>query len=707
MKQIKTFLTLLILLLFQAINGQETARMANIQNQLEVLKVSSPGLSEKTDINITQTTLGNFLMALSKAHSLNINVDPQLNQINVVNDFTDVAVDQVLLFFIKEYNLDIEFTGNILSIKPYQKPPDVEAEVRAFYNPSSQLITLDLKGDRLERVFRSIMDATSKNLLFSPNIQNQPLTLYIKDVPVEVALEKLAATNNLSLKTSRDGFFVFDGIAVATADGAANGSRPTYRRANFFYRVIDTVGKRLEVDFQNTSVADVIYTISGDLGIDVFTASPLNSAGVASVKASDITFDNLLDNIFESAIASTPTVNNGDANSRGGNNRASNTPLAFTYKKEDNLYFFGTEDQLSLKQIEIVRFKHRAIIDFKDPTRSSQNFNNANFVTGGTNFYNQNNFNPTPTTRNTSGSSSGMIAPVESIQKIIPDEIKSGLDITTDYELNGFVVSGPGVKVEKFKEFIRQIDVSIPLIYIEVMILELNRSAILETGISFGIGDQPVQTQGSIFPSTDITIGANTINQAIAGTGGLGALNIGKVVPEFYLNIQANEENGNLKILSTPQLSALNGHSAFLSSSQTSYYAITNQTIIGSQNPQTTEIRNYAPVAAELALDIRPIVTDGDNITLDIKVVQSSFSGERIEEDAPPDINTREFSSIVRMKDQEMVILGGIEQIVTDDSGSGVPFLARVPIIKWLFSKRRREDTKRSLTILIKPTVIN
>jgi type IV pilus assembly protein PilQ len=50
--------------------------------------------------------------------------------------------------------------------------------------------------------------------------------------------------------------------------------------------------------------------------------------------------------------------------------------------------------------------------------------------------------------------------------------------------------------------------------------------------------------------------------------------------------------------------------------------------------------------------------------------------------------------------------LGGLEEKVKNDAGNGVPVLARIPIIKWLFSKRKREDSKQKLTILIKPTVI-
>jgi type IV pilus assembly protein PilQ len=90
---------------------------------------------------------------------------------------------------------------------------------------------------------------------------------------------------------------------------------------------------------------------------------------------------------------------------------------------------------------------------------------------------------------------------------------------------------------------------------------------------------------------------------------------------------------------------------------------------------------------------------------LDIFVLQSSF-GARISDDAPPDISSREFSSIIRVKDQDIVVLGGLEEQMTNNSGSGVPFLARIPIIKWLFSKRKREAKKAKLTVLIKPTII-
>ena len=100
----------------------------------------------------------------------------------------------------------------------------------------------------------------------------------------------------------------------------------------------------------------------------------------------------------------------------------------------------------------------------------------------------------------------------------------------------------------------------------------------------------------------------------------------------------------------------------------------------------------------------KPFVSGDGQITLDIQVIQSSF-GQRTAEDAPPDINSRRFSSIIRMQDKDVAILGGIEEKIKNDAGSGVPILARIPVIKWLFSKRKREDSKKKLNILVKPTV--
>ncbi len=696
----------------------EDQRLMNIKNQLTILSADNPGLSEniKTDISVSNITLSNFLLALSEVHKVNINVNPELNNTAIVNNFSNVTVADLLLFLCKEYKLTIDFTGNILSVKTYQKPPEKEEErvIPITYNPINNTISIDAKGEKLYDVFKNIMDKTGKNLVFSPGLENKALTVYIQVVPFDSAMEKLAFANNLYMKKTKDGFYMFENNAATVPENTSSQrtERPTRRRnSNFFFKIIDAQSKSLEVDFVNTPIADIINDIGAELKIDIFTATPLDNAGVASFKAKSITFDNLLIKLFESQVVSTPTNTNGTSTNRPANS----TPMKqqFTYKKEGNVYFFGTIDQLSVRQVAIIPLMYRSVELLQNPegggqTRrgTNQNFGATNGFNNGNNRNYNNQFDNTnrnraPQNQNFSSNQSALDSNQKDLTSIIPDEVKQGLDIKIDYELNSFYVNGPSANIERFKKFVKQIDKPVPVILIEVMIIEVSRSATVETGVSWGLGDEPVETRGDIYPQTDLTLGSKTINKVIGGFNGIGKF---KVVPNFFATIKAMETNGDLKIRSTPKITTLNGHRATLSNGQTSYYTVTQRNIYGTDNPQTSEITNYYPIDAELGITIKPTVAGDGQITLDIFVIQSSF-GNRISEDAPPDINSREFSSIIRLKDQDIAVLGGLEEQVKRGSSSGVPILARIPVIKWLFSKRKREGRKSKLTVLLKPTV--
>jgi type IV pilus assembly protein PilQ len=292
------------------------------------------------------------------------------------------------------------------------------------------------------------------------------------------------------------------------------------------------------------------------------------------------------------------------------------------------------------------------------------------------------------------------------ITDLIPDGVVDELDIKIDRELNSFIVSGSQENINNFKSLIAAIDKPVPVILIETMIIEINRTSTIETGVEWGLGDGPTQDRGLIYPNTDLTLGANTVNRVLGGLEGLTSLNLGRVVPNFFANLKAMETNGDININSTPKLSVLNGHEAQLTIGQTTYYVITRRDIIGSQNPQTSTITNYLPITAELGVFLKPTVSSEGEITMGIVVNQSTFSNARIAADAPPDINSRKFTSTIRVRDKDIIVLGGLEEVIRSNTGTGVPFLSRIPIIKFLFSKRVREGTKRKLAILIRPVVL-
>lgn len=712
----KKIFLLLFLLLTQLNYSQEENRINGIKDKINALSSEVLGLNQKVNINIKESSLTDFLIAVSEVHKVNISIEPALEQIMIVNNFSDVSVSDLLVFLCKEHNLTIDFTGSILAIKTYLKAIEVPLpkEIEADYIINENLLSLNLSGDKLYDVFKKITDSSGKNLVFAPGLENKLLTCYIKNMPFDDALNKLAFANDLVINKTKDNFYLVESyetenqttINSNSGTSQQRASKPIRaRKSNFYFNVLDSEKKLLEVDFENTPISNIIYDIGNELKLDIFISNPLETIGNATLKAKSITFNELLNKLFESKTS----VSSSNANATNFPSSSETNSLnadQFTYAINNDIYIFGLKNQLIVRNIKSISLMHRSIDFFSDPSREGRS---AGRLSGGNSYqnYNGSNTNPIPQNSNTNNTNdSKQENSGGSILSIIPKEILTGLDVKIDSELNSFIVSGPSENISKFESFIQYIDKPVPVVLIEVMLLEVNKSAVIETGIKAGIGDKPVTTTGTVFPTADINLGAKTLNNIINQFDGFGSLNIGKVVPNFYLSLKALESNGSVNIRSTPRLSTLNGHRAFLSIGETTYYVVTNQNFYGSQIPQTSEIKNYQPIDAELSLTIKPLISGDGQITMDVKVIQSSFNGQKVDKDAPPGINSREFTSIIRVKDQDLIVLGGLEEKVKNDTGTGVPLLSRIPIIKWFFSSRKREDSKKKLTVLIKPTII-
>lgn len=295
---------------------------------------------------------------------------------------------------------------------------------------------------------------------------------------------------------------------------------------------------------------------------------------------------------------------------------------------------------------------------------------------------------------------------VDKVVDFIPPDLKKDVDIKTFPDLNSIILSGSQPRINEIEAFIRDIDKVVPVIYIELIIAEVNKTHTVATGIEAGIGTKPVTTGGTVFPAPNMTISAQSINDLLSGINGFGGINLGNVTPNFYLNLKAMESNGLLKMHSTPKLATLNGHKATLSSGETQYYLETTNNIVGSLSPTQQISQQYKSTNASLTLTIEPMVSGDEQITLDITVKQSTFTA-RVSQNAPPGTISRDFQSLIRVKNDDMVILGGLDQNSINDSGSGVPFLSRIPVIKWLFSSRTRAKVNNRLTVFIKATVIH
>lgn len=294
---------------------------------------------------------------------------------------------------------------------------------------------------------------------------------------------------------------------------------------------------------------------------------------------------------------------------------------------------------------------------------------------------------------------------IESVQTALPADLVAGVEVKEFEELNGLIVTGTSDQIFMLSEFISQIDVVVPMVQIDVMILSSNKGSSVSTGITAGIRDTPTSTNGTIFPSADLELGSESVNNILNAISGFGLVNLGQVTENFYVSLSALESNNVVDIQSTPKITTLNGHEATISIGQTTYYEqvqVNVQTSVTQQG--VVQSRQWQSIDANLSVSIKPFVSADEHVTLTISVEQDDFDGFA-GVGAPPDILTQTFESMVRVKNGEMILLGGLEKKSKNDEGQGVPLLSRIPALKWLFSGRTKSRSKDKLHVLIRPTV--
>lgn len=635
-------------------------RFVALEEKLNDLKKEVPGLNEKVDFAISGASIQEFIKTLAESNNLNVSVDPSLNM-RVHNNFTNERVLTILLFLCKEYDLDIRFVGTIMSFYKYV-PPEVAKvalppkEIKANYNNYSQLLTLDLKNDTLEQVVKKITQVTRKNVILSSGLNNKVVSVYIEDAPLENALKKMAYANNLKVLKTEDDFFVIK----SPEEGEDLLSEKTNKRRVVPRPVANTNNNANQSSQMNGNTtagqggagASSLYTdVIDSLGKKRITVEAVNTPIIEVIKnVAQLTGDGYF--VFSDLKGNTTTSVYNVLFDEFLNYVLQGTE--YTYKKDQGLFLIGERKLEGLRANKVVQLQYRS---------------------------------------------------VDKMMEVIPADIKKNVEVKEFKELNSILLTGSLPQIQEIEAFMKELDRVVPMVMIEVLLLDVRKSRTVKTGISAGLGDSSVTTKGTFLPGFDMTLSSSSINDFLNYLGTNNSINIGRVTPKFYAGISALEDNSNVEVRSMPKLSTLNGHDANLSIGSTRYYYVETQNTLGSLTTNTIKTRQWNPVQASLDINIKPLVSGDDQVTLEIDVSISDFL-DSPNSSAPPPASTSKFKSLIRVKNEEMIALGGIERIEKSKKGSGVPILSRIPILKWIFSSRTNSKNKVVSIVFIKPVII-
>ena len=106
-----------------------------------------------------------------------------------------------------------------------------------------------------------------------------------------------------------------------------------------------------------------------------------------------------------------------------------------------------------------------------------------------------------------------------------------------------------------------------------------------------------------------------------------------------------------------------------------------------------------------LQLIVTPHVTPDNKIFMKIKATKNA-PDDTIVVQGQPAIRKNEAETEILLADGETAVIGGILTLDHNEQISKIPFFADIPLIGWLFKKKKSNETKRELIIFITPRIV-
>jgi MSHA biogenesis protein MshL len=193
-----------------------------------------------------------------------------------------------------------------------------------------------------------------------------------------------------------------------------------------------------------------------------------------------------------------------------------------------------------------------------------------------------------------------------------------------------------------------------------------------------------------------------------------GVFGVGVDFKDFSGFIQLLETQGMVKVLSSPRISTVNNQKAVIKVGTDDFFVtdVSQTTTVGTSTTTTPSV-TLTPFFSGIALDVTPQISVDGDVILHIHPTVSEVNDQNkvvtIGNDTvtlPLALSTiRESDSIVRARNNQVIVIGGLMQSASRSSNAGAPGLRKVPGLGLGFSQRREQNSRSELVILVRPVV--
>ncbi len=250
------------------------------------------------------------------------------------------------------------------------------------------------------------------------------------------------------------------------------------------------------------------------------------------------------------------------------------------------------------------------------------------------------------------------------------------------------------------KELYKQVNIEAKIIEVE-----------LKDNSSIGINWTNVLKNFQIDGFVEFGAGG-VLGQVYPSTGNSFISKIDLQVASFSAFLNALKEEGDTKVLSNPKISVMNGQPALITVGENVTYVESIEADRDNDTNVTTFTVETERVLSGIGLALTATILDDNEVVMTLVPVTSELN-EPIEyrqvglgEVGLPRIDVREINTTVRVKNGEMLVIGGLISNIDDTQGEFAPVAGDIPLLRYLFGYEEKVRERRELIILLRPQIL-
>ncbi|MFH4749395.1 pilus (MSHA type) biogenesis protein MshL [Vibrio harveyi] len=253
-------------------------------------------------------------------------------------------------------------------------------------------------------------------------------------------------------------------------------------------------------------------------------------------------------------------------------------------------------------------------------------------------------------------------------------------------------------------------------VILEAKILEVTLSDGYQQGINWSNMTASIGNSGSVVINRPGPTGGLPPLDAIGSLlGGQTNITISDGNFSAVMNFMATQ--GDLNVLSSPRITAANNQKSVIKVGTDEYFVTELSSNAGNgENSNAVPEVELTPFFSGISLDVTPQIDNKGNVFLHVHPAVIEVEEEIKKLNLGGDFNNvqlplakssiRESDSVIRAKDGDVVVIGGLMKQQNIEQVSKVPFLGDVPALGNLFRTINNVSQKTELVILLKPTVV-